>query len=160
MLAPFAYASFPSSKAVSKRCIPQPVFLPIPPSTPVTAPLPSPQPSGASRPAPARPGGGGEPCGMAEHRLFAPLGPLQGEQLPKPEPAGVARVPSDAAQHFQAPHLCSQGAAMLHFTGVLKALAHWERTFRLLHRFSCYLQKKAKTELFSFIITWIVRDEK
>lgn len=85
---------------------------------------------------------------MAKHRLFAPLGLLQGEQLPKPDPEGMVRVPSDAARHFQAPHLCSQGAAMLHFTSVLKVLAHWEKTFRLLHCFCCYLHKKPKQSYF------------
>ena len=66
----------------------------------------------------------GETCGTAEHRLPAPLGPPQGEQSAKPEPAGMAGVRNDATQRFQALHPYSQGTAVLLFVGMLKALAY------------------------------------
>ena len=84
---------------------------------------------------------------QAPHRLPWWEPPWWG-QLAKPEPAGMARVRGDATRRFQAPHPCSQRTAMLHFTGMLKALAHRERPSRLQSCFSCYLHKKPNQSYF------------
>lgn len=67
----------------------------------------------------------------------------------------MAGVQHKAAQHVQVLHLYSQGRATLLLTGTQKALAHLERPFRLLPRFSCYPHKKPNQTVFSFIIARI-----